>query len=573
MADVILVTHSVHSDILEDDARAALPPDLLVRACVDIRPARLTFDETASVDWVLLAREQKAQWIQKVVPLLERYPGAHIAYFGLAPIPLAIHLGSLTERWLTLHVFQRSHTQPYSWKYPGGPVPNVTERGMPREMVHATNPAIVMIGTTSIVDSSAALALVGPTAAEIVLQAEPPGEDVLCSEDAVRALGEHFHRALTSLESNRPGVDELHLFGAIPCGLAFLLGSYITPTRHARIVTYQYHRAHEPRLREALRLPERSPAAIALTASDIEAARTLRGIWEDQCQALATFVAAQHGAWWTALGTLGDPFSNGAFGKLDAAKETPLMKPIDLTDAAVPVQFRFDIKSQTWRMSEGLVHIIQRYVPSDIERAGRLLLLHEALHHGAQRLTSSSAIEIRFAPKALEEIDYLADTWGILHNFAFEGFIAKPWPEQRSGLLESIETAINTMWAFDEDRERGQLEVRRINRYVNWYVILGRIERAMSAADAMTILSEKPVVDLIGPVAVPQDGRLMARLDGQGMRTYELCMLDRRGRLRRFGGTNATSVAQLAVALGNHEGSRIRELVRDILEQLGDADV
>lgn len=84
------------------------------------------------------------------------------------------------------------------------------------------------------------------------------------------------------------------------------------------------------------------------------------------------------------------------------------------------------------------------------------------------------------------------------------------------------------------------------------------------------MLADKPVIELIGPLVHERDERLVARLDGQAARTYELCMLDRQGRLRRLGSNNATSVEQLGRALGAHNGESVRAIVRSLIEQ-GDA--
>lgn len=564
--DTIIVAHSVHADIAEDEMRAAIPPAWTVRGVVDVRPARLPFTDTLVADWVSLARAQTLQWETQVRPLLEHYQGASIAYFGLAPIPLAFHLGSLTERWPSVNVYLRHH-EARSWIYPGGQEPTVRGPEGPHEPVRATDPAIITLSTTVPVDVDAARKIVGATSAEIELRTAPFGEDVLVSEQAVRTVGGQFREALALLEKNRPGVSEIHFFGAIPVGLAFLLGSFITATRHARIVTYQYHRSSEPRFVEALRLPQRAATGVTLTDDDVVHAAALRAMWENERQAVVAFARDCEGHWSRLLGKLGTSFESAAFGKLEAARDTPLTSAIDLATRTVEDGFQYDRDRCTWMLSDGLLSSVGRLVSiTAIARAGRMLLLHEALHHGKQGVTAATARQIRLAPKVLEELDYLADVWAMMHEFAFSGFVAKSWLEQRSALIEILETAVSTMWAFDDDRERGLLEVRRINRYLIWYVTLARIERTSSAVDAMSILANKPVIELVGPRVELRDGRLVARLDRPDERPYELCLLGRRGELRRLGSTNAMSVSSVATALGAHDHDGVRAMVRGFLE-------
>ena len=194
-----------------------------------------------------------------------------------------------------------------------------------------------------------------------------------------------------------------------------------------------------------------------------------------------------------------------------------------------------------------------------------MLLLHEALHHGSQGLTEATAQLIRHAPKVLEEVDYLADIWAMLHEFVFSRLLSADWNTQRLGLLQIIETAVGTMWAFDTDRELGVLEVRRVNRYLIWYAQLGRLERVSTIADALSVLATKPVIEIVGPDTVLRDGRLVMLLERAFPRPAELCFLDRHGRLRRIGDTNAISVTALARALGSHDGNGVRTLARGLL--------
>lgn len=148
---------------------------------------------------------------------------------------------------------------------------------------------------------------------------------MLGSEESVAEVASAFREALDRVEQHRPNANEVHLFAAVPVGLAFLLGCQVTATRHARIVTYQYHRSSQPRLREALRLPFRSNAGAAITDEERKAAALTRLAWETDRQQIVVRFESFTGAWWTMLGDLGAAFASGSFGKLQAARETPLL--------------------------------------------------------------------------------------------------------------------------------------------------------------------------------------------------------------------------------------------------------
>lgn len=565
--DVILVSHPVHVDISEDEMRAALPASDVVRGVVEIKPARLTLEETRGADWLALARRQDATWRAEVLPLLERYVGATVVYFGVAPIPLAVHLGSLVERLNKVTAYLRHH-QTHKWTFAGGARPKITGPAGPQELTRSTEPATISISTTASTDTDALREVVGATSADMGVLAAPFGEDVLTAEDLVHEVARKFHDCLDLLETNRPGVTEAHLAAAVPTGLAFLLGTQLTSTRHVRLVTYQYHRSEDPRFVEALRLPVRDQPRRVPTAEDIARAATLRAAWEQERQLLANhFSPAADRTWWNVLGDIGREFQVGSFALLQHPAETPLAAPIDTTVTEVDTDFRFDSERERWLLGDGLLASISSAVPTEeVNRAGRMLLLHEALHHGSQGLTEAKAPQIRHAPKVLEELDYLADTWAMMHEFAFSRLLDADWNAQRKELLRILETAVSTMWAFDADREPGVLEVRRVNRYLIWYAQFARLESATTLLDAVRSIAIKPVIELIGPHTELRDGRLVMLLDRTFPRPAELCFLNRHGKLRRVGSTNAASVAAIAHALGAHDGDTVRKLARGFLD-------
>jgi len=565
--DVILVAHSVHAEIPEDEMRAAIPQTWIVRGVVSFQPIRVSLDETRGVDWARAARLQTEQWRGEVVTLLRKYPSAEIAYFGLAPIPLAVQLGSLVETFSGVRIFLRHHST-RSWKYSHGKKPRVDGPDGVTEATRSTEPALIAVSTTAPCNIEAARELIGPTCAELEIRTDPLGADVLSDHDSVSEVTERFRQALERIESNRQGVSEIHLIAAIPVGLAFALGCQLSPTRHARVVTYQYHRSAEPHLVEALRLPLRAVLSKALTPEERVAASNLRDRWELERRRLAEFgrACSNAGHWSSILGERGEVFQNGAFGHLQKLGESAINTPIDLSIKDVEGGFQYDRVRARWLLADDLLSSIQDAVaPDQLDRAGRMLLLHEALHESGQGLNSATARQIRLAPKVLEELDYLADTWTMLHEFAFSELVNSDWEAQRPILLQIVETAIATMWAFDVSLEPGILEVRRINRYLIWYGLLVRLEQADDLAQALRIFSEKPVIDLVAQEPTLRDGRLIVFLRGASSRPAEICYLDSRGRLKRSGDTNASSASEIARALGAHDQVALRDGMRRLL--------
>jgi hypothetical protein len=121
------------------------------------------------------------------------------------------------------------------------------------------------------------------------------------------------------------------------------------------------------------------------------------------------------------------------------------------------------------------------------------------------------------------------------------------------------------MWAFDEAQAPGALEVRRISRYLLWYLNWAQLEQADNLTAALRVLAEKPIVDLVGPDTCIEDGRLLMRLDRPSREMPEIGVLKSSGEVKRIGPTPAFSPEELAQALGEHDGQRVKQLVRDLI--------
>lgn len=558
---VVLLLHSVHGEITSDEAHGAVPRSWRVCGEAKVCPASLSLDATRGVDWHQLARLQRAEWEEKVRPLLKNHHPCSIAYFGLAPVPLAFHLGSLTEGWSGIHPFLRHHVT-REWRYFGGKGPKVRYAPVLRDTTRSAEPALIEITTTVPSDIEAARLAVGPTSAEVSLCTDPLGDDVLTSERAVQGVAQEFRKLVAMVEQRRPNAREIHVVGAMPVGLAFLLGAQVTPTRSTQLVTYQYFRSSEPRFVEAIRIPERRPSSVSIGEAERRMASAVRREWELERKKLVEFANDSNGHWSSILGPFAAAARRGDLAALDSARATPLLAEIDF-DHLDGTEFSYDTARKRWMLSDNLIVSICRGVPKEQQaRAGRMLLLHEALHHGKQGLDECTARQIRMAPKVLEQLDYLADTWAMLHELAFCAFLDRPWEEQRAELQSVVNTATATMWAFDASAERGVLEVRRISRYLIWYLMAVRLEHAASLDEALQVFTSRPFIELVGPPTQLRDGRLVMLLSHPPANAYELCWLDKTGRLRRAGVTAALPIDGIVADFGAHNGPAIRDHLR-----------
>lgn len=105
MAGYILLSQPVHEAITDAEMRTALEKTNANAIPVKIEPARFALADTIHANWGDLRRKQEALVDQKLRPVLMEHDDYEIAFFGLAPVPLAIHLGYLVDRWRRVHVF------------------------------------------------------------------------------------------------------------------------------------------------------------------------------------------------------------------------------------------------------------------------------------------------------------------------------------------------------------------------------------------------------------------------------------------------------------------------------------
>jgi hypothetical protein len=75
----------------------------------------------------------------------------------------------------------------------------------------------------------------------------------------LEAVAAKVKEALDRLKTHRPNARHLHLFAAVPTGLAFRLGTLVSATQHHRVQTYQYFHSAEPRNRRAIALRDDAP--------------------------------------------------------------------------------------------------------------------------------------------------------------------------------------------------------------------------------------------------------------------------------------------------------------------------
>lgn len=580
----LIVKQPVHHGITIDEVLPALTDETRQgdRPVVELDVMAEGLRAIETEDWSGAAMELTRQFTEKLKPVMAVHPGARLAYFGTAPIPLAMQLGSLVGSWAAIDTYLRHHERgTWSWREPlAARGPKLGISGMPQEMVRAEGDAVIRVSTSIEVDARDTQAVVAEPLAEIDIKLEPAALDAMDSMVLLDRVAATFREALDAVSRFRPGVQTVHVFAAVPVGLAFRMGTRINPTMSPRIQTYQFSRIAEVRYRRAITLNEPVRDAIVLSdeertkadearkgfANEARRLQTLAGIYKDWSQgrdkpSWLDFVLADPAASerlkappWTAL----VPISSTSLVDANVDQE---MKPVEDS-------FCFDRTRNTWKLGDDLLAAIVKGFPDKEDQAcaARMLLLHEGLH-GCHSLTSATSPEIGLFPKILEEVDYQADVWAMLHEYRLARLSAGQI-DARALFLALIRTATRTMWAFDAGATPlYEIPVRRLNRYLIWYWQYLRIERVRDLSGVAGILSRRPVLEIAGPSVVVRGSRVYYQLDPRHARRLELAVLHDNA-VRRLGEAGRLRLDELLDGLRARDGERVKEVLRGAFDQL-----
>ncbi|MGE3671941.1 MAG: SAVED domain-containing protein [Polyangiaceae bacterium] len=172
---------------------------------------------------------------------LRAIPGAELAYYGIAHVPLAIHMGHLLGTRLSAHHAERERDGA-GWRWvtekDSAPSPLIEERDdIP---AGATDVAITValsypITREQVVSSLGAIPI-------LRLRIEEPALDLVRSKAQVEAYSRQFRASLEHV-ARLESVRNVHLFAATPMCLSFALGRQIRGTVHPDVFAYNFRRA------------------------------------------------------------------------------------------------------------------------------------------------------------------------------------------------------------------------------------------------------------------------------------------------------------------------------------------
>ena len=584
---IIIILHSIHRTISEDEIRPSIPDDYEDRPhkFISVEPAVFDIKESWKQDFPILATKQHNQYRKEIKPLIDDPSYSKIIYFGAAPIPLAMHLGHLIGDFEDIEVFQHHHDLK-TWDWQLGEQDSITIKteNKPKDLFHADGDVSILMSTSVRVNEVQYQEVLPASIKNIHIHTSEFGRDIFTNPRKLSETAAHFRDVLDSIKSNLPNTDYIHFFGAIPVGLAFLLGTKISSSIHNPVQTYQYKHDATPKYSPAILIQSADSPLAILSDEEIQEAKELRQSLDEMLQnEVAAFIStirdSAQDTWFNSV------LPSGTDDKLFSIpfwSDLPMISELRLEGDTIPAEpdtsigegFSYNSLSHAWILLDSFVTLLRKMFEdeNDFKRAIRMFLFHESLHYTKHNLTSSTVIGIGNFPKILEEADYQADVWAIFHEYKYSSLRDRVVSaNSKAYFLKLIDIALNTMWSFyPQETTIRQMQVRRINRFLMWYWQFLRIENLpheSSIDEIVSVLLRKPSIELSGPAIKSYNQRTFFDLTISNLAVPELAVFQD-NRVYRFGQMSSLNIIGLIHSFTQKESETIKSQLRAVVESV-----
>lgn len=286
---IIIAHYGLDKKITQIECEAALiDKSFTDRIFIDFEAGDAKLSELYDLPYENLALAQQRKFNEIVKPVLQQNPAAHIAYFGLAPIPIAFHFGYLVGNTYSTTIYQWHHqkqhwfasVEPPNQDYKFEIIPLI----LPQEVQKGIGEVTIRISTSFNIDPQSTYEVLINPANEFDIELKTPHVDSLYSQENIQAVVDSFQRVLDTYANKLSDRGQIHLFMASSTGLPFALGTRINPNIYPVVQTYQFSRDKTPKYREAILISKEVNDRVELSEKDKKAAGDIRSEWEKQLQ-------------------------------------------------------------------------------------------------------------------------------------------------------------------------------------------------------------------------------------------------------------------------------------------------
>ena len=575
----IIIKHQIFGEITDKEVLEVLPKssEVPVYKIFAIKREIISMEQVHQLDNLEFRIYQKNEIETEIKPYINEHPEHKVLYFGKAPIPLAMHLGYCFGSWKEVDVYL-FHRETMMWEWANDTIDTslpVASRFI-EERFNAPIDVIYKVESTYFTQEEEIEEVVEGSSKIIGLSAERPGKDIFRNQQQLKSFAYQFSLGLDSVANFLPAANKIHLFATVPVGLAFLMGTKINPLLSKPILVYQYDVNKTPKNEAILILQDAPPSEVTMTDEDKAFIAEIKSDFKAELEhKIAPFAAGkaiekerQNTSFnWVrlVLPPLGDysEMEKGFWKAMPDIAQTIISSSTLSLEVDKAGDGFFIDENDEWQIGDRFIFNIMNRLErgkGNIMRALRLFVFHEALHVH-QNLTNFTAINIGRFPRILEEADYIADVWAMIHEYTYSLLHHNKEAQQaKSFFKELVDVATKTMWSFDDlDPNREEMQVRRVNRYLIWYWNYVRIDdrECKTLQDVVDILSNKPLVEIRGLDIRAQSQRTIFRLTGFKTDELEMAYFELGGRIFRSSNAGAMQLAELVNAFRDRNGDRI----------------
>lgn len=583
---ILIIAHSgLEFHISKDDCLEALvlSGDEQVEF-VDFNIGNRKLSELYDLPYEQVALEQHRMFNEEIEPKIKSDPGVTIAYFGLAPIPLAVHLGFLFGGFSKFRFFQYHHSKK-CWfekiEAPSGYNFQLNEVDKFTKVEKGKGDIFIRVSTSYRIEPQHTYEVISDPTNEFDISLESPHVDGVVDQLQINSVLEKFQEVLSIINNYLPDRDRMHIFISSTPAIAFAIGTRVNPNIFPYIQTYQYGKDESPKYKEAILIRKESVIERAYTDAEKKQAKKIREQWASQLEKpVRSFIKSTENTYDNWLAHIfqnlevGDAI-NKAWENLPQLNQTSLKNDsVDIENNVVSDGFTYDTQTLEWRIDDSMfIRLNERLTNvkyADVLQAGRLFLFHEGLHYcsSAHDLIAEIASGIGQFPKVIEDADYQADVYALLYEYKYslQHDVTSVESNLKKFFLTAIDTATETMWSFiDDGVELNELPIRSVNRFLNWYWQWVRIEKLDSTGnlnEITAILFDKPVIELAGPPPfIINNRRVAMKLSTGGRYRYEIAIFHNNKIIR----ATPTGIDNIIQGFRELSGEKVKNGLRSLL--------
>lgn len=573
----VIIKHQIFTEISDETVIGFLPTGKTPKYRIfDIKKDIISMENIHQLNNFEFRVYQKNVIENEIKPFLNANPDYKVLYFGTASIPLALHLGYCFGSWKDVDVYLLHREKMiWNWQDENGVKELKLQSNFVKEEFTGPIDVIYKIEATYFSQDADLKEVVENPSKKIDLKLDEIGKDVFGNQEQLKHFAHQFALGIDTIANYLPNTDKIHLFPTVPVGLAFLMGTKINPMVTKPIVTYQYNTNHTPKYEQILILQESDQPEAIITEEDekfiLEIRAELKNELENKIAPFVKLKIEDQKKHLDKLSWVKTVLNDGSYNEIERGywKNIPdisqtilanskLVDSIDLAGEGFHIS-----ENGEWQLTDRFIFNIKNRLNNDkskVLKALRLFVFHEAVHIH-QKLTSYTAENVGRFPRVLEEADYIADVWAMVHEFAFSKlYYASETSDLISFFKDLIDVATKTMWAFDDlDPNVDEMQIRRVNRYLIWYWIFLQIDdkKCKTIDDVINVFAIKPVLEIRGLDIRAQSQRTIFRLTNYKTEDLEIGYFDRNARILRASNSGGIQLPDLIKGFKERNGEKI----------------